>query len=348
MADSNLNLAQPTNFGNLGNLKGNTLTRGIPKAYIPVPKGTIIPAASLASQAAFYAWLQTAATTGLIADSRSNRSFIFNNIDSFKDDTKTMGTVDTGLKQFQGTRYDTKHTFRYLQSYANYIEATSFNNCQNQYDMFILDSNTNLWATPDPAGTGGALALSLAQFIVEDAKAPDDKDPLGVYMISVQFDDRRQLNPASRMFATGLSADALTGLVNAQLSDESATLGTPLSIVTTTDMVITAKAGIQSYDIGSPQAFGSALTAAFFVGKNLSTGAAYTTTIQGQGSIIVGGQTYWYYWLRLSATPASTNIVQVSLAAPSVTNAIIPNFNTVSEQVQVGANGVNCAVKTFA
>ena len=65
------------------------------------------------------------------------------------------------------------------------------------------------------------------------------------------------------------------------------------------------------------------------------------------GTIVNAGQTYYYGKFVLSAAPTATNVVQISLAAPSVVNAVIPNFNVVVEIPSPGVDGANACCHTF-
>lgn len=347
-AASNLMLSTGAGFYNFGNSKQAGLKRGIPRCYILVPKGTVIPASAFVSQAAFYTYL-TASAQGLIADARSNRWFRINKIDTFKDETKKMATVDTGLDQYAGTEYNTKHSFRVpIASQADVIEYKQLDGCEDYSDVIILDTKGQVWYTKDPAGTNGAAALTLAQWKTADFESPDDKDALGVAMFSVQFADRLQLNRNMGLYAAGLSPDNLPGLVNAIITDYTDILGAPLSYVSTTDMIVGVKAADNSYDLVA--IYGAVFTAACFVFSNLTGGVVFGTQplLHGHGAITVGGQAYNYLWFRFGTAPATLQVECAFAANSVITPSIIPNFFTVTERVQLGVNGANNGVLQFA
>lgn len=345
--NSNLNLASYGIYGNTGAIPQN-IEPGIAKAVALVPKGTIIPASAFVSQAALLTYLMASAH-GFLADNRISRFFILNNLDTFEDKTKAMGSTDTGLSQFDTIKFNTKYTFRALTNKANHQEMLSFDN-STRYDCYIWDALTNIWCQQDPAGSGGALALSIEQIRIMDFKPATTKDGLNSYDIAIQFANRNQFNENFGIFNTGINSDAINGLMNAVATDVSATLGTPLTITTTTDIVITLKAGQGSIDLASAafyQTYFTTANKAMLVVTNLTLGTTLTISTLTAGTIVVAGQTYNYLWLVLSAAPTVTNVVQVALAAPSVVNAIVPNFNAVTEIAAYGVNGQNAAVHIF-
>jgi hypothetical protein len=340
---SNVNLANVNIYGNTGNVPVN-LEPGIPKAVALVPKGTIKPAANLVSPTALYTYVQTASAQGFIADSRANRWFAFTDLDDFKDETKAMASIDTGLNQLDITKFNTKFAFRYLSNNANFIEALAFDNAQNFFDCFIFDSQGQIWGRVDPNGNGGLASFSLQQIRVKDAMRPTVKD-INQYAISFQFKNRIQFNENFKIYNAGLDSDAILMLQNGVMKDISSIVGSALSITTTTTVVADFKAGQDSIDVFA--LYGSSLTAGCFTAKNLTLGTTLTISTLTVGTVVSGGQTYNYGKFVLSAAPTATNLVQISLAAPSVVNAVIPNFNIVTEIAQTGIDGANAAVHTF-
>ena len=340
---SNVNAALVNNYGNTGNISQN-VEPASPKAIILVPNGTIIPAADFVNQATLLTYINTASAQGTIADTRTNRWFALLGLDDFKDATKGFNTVDTGLNQFDITKFNTKFTFRYLSNKQNHQELLKFSNT-NAYSAYIVDSAGNLWGRIDPTGAGGLAPFSIQQLFIMDWMAADVKD-FNQYRFAVQFKNRTQFNENFGIYQAGIDSDSLVGLENAVAMDISAVAGTPLSIITTTDVVLTLKAGNGSQDLGL--AYQGSFTAACFVATDLTSGTVLTAAlIHGQGTIIVGGITYNYIWLRHGTAPTATHVVQYTLAAPSVVNAVIPNFNAVTEITQSGVNGSNAAVHTF-
>ena len=340
---SNVNLANTNNTANTGVIVQNVEPQ-IPKAVILVPLGTIIPAATLASQSAVYTYVNAASAQGTIADTRTTRWFALTGLDDFKDETKKNNTVDTGLNQFDITKFDTKVSFRYLTNKQNFQELLKLINT-NGYAVYIVDSAGNLWGRKDPTGAGGLAPYSLLQLFVMDWIMADVKD-FNQYRFSMQFKNRGQFNEDFAIYQAGLDSDSLVGLGNAVATDVSAVAGTPLAIVTTTDVVLTLKAGNGSQDLAL--AYQGLFTSACFVATDLTSGTVLTApAVHGQGTIIIASITYNYVWLRHGTAPTTTHQVQYTLAAPSVVNAVIPNFDYVTEIAQFGVNGANAAVHTF-
>lgn len=343
MTNSNLNLSQYNIFGNTGGVITN-VEPGIPRALVLAPIGTLISAATMDSQQAFYTYVNGATTSGTIADIRRNRMFAFIGLDTFSDETKKMANVDTGLDQFDTVKFNTKYKFRYITNKANHQEALKFDNSQGQYCAFIVDTNGNWWGAQDPAGSGGMVGYNIAQIRVMDFEAYTTKD-FNQYWMTIQFASRAQFNENFGIYAANIDPTTLLGLTNSVLLDVSATLGTPLSITTTTDIVCIMKSGGGSVDM--VQYYLSLFTIGMFTAKNLTLGTTLTISSMTQNSVIVSGQTYYYLWFILSAAPTVGNMVQISLAAPSVTNAVIPKFDSVTEIVNPLVNGANAAVHTF-
>ena len=344
---SNVNLANVNIYGNTGNVPVN-LEPGIPKAVALVPKGTIIPAANLVSPAALYTYIQTASAQGFIADSRANRWFAFIDLDDFKDETKAMASIDTGLNQLDITKFNTKFSFRYLANNANFIEALAFDNTQNFFDCFIVDSLGQIWGRTDPNGNGGLGSFSLQQIRVKDAMRPTVKD-ISQYTISFQFKNRIQFNENFKIYNAGLDSDGIVMSQNGILKDISSIVGTALGITTTTTMVVELKSGQDSQDVFA--AYGAAIQAAgvtFFTNSDL-TAPATTWTIASITfkTVVVASQVYNCMVVVFSSAPTATHKIQLAIAAPSVVNALIPNFNIVTELVQVGVDSANAAVHTF-
>lgn len=343
MADSNINLAGYNNFGNTG-IIGNNVEPGIAKAALAIPYGTVIPPSAFVSQAALLTYL-TAAGHGTNADLRPNRYFLFAILDTFEDKTKAMGSTDTGLYQFDTIKFNTKFSFRALVNKANHQEMLSFDNSQNSYAWLILDDKGNIWGTQDLAGSGGIALYTSLSTRVDDWKQPTTKDGLGSYMFTLQFSNRAQFNENFAIFQANLDPASLPGLKNAVMNDVSAVLGTPLTITTTTDIVCIMKAGQNSIDLA--QYYQAQLTKACFVATNLTLGTTLTISTLNKGTIVVMGQSYSYLWFILSAAPIVGNLVQIALAAPSAVNAIVTNFNSVTEITQTGIDGKNAAVHIF-
>ena len=137
MSYSNDNLNTVVNGGNTGTITSFPKL-GIPTAVALVPKGTVIPAASLVDQATIQAYINGK----LISDTRSDRWFFFNGLDKFTDETKKTASEDTGRYQFEIYNFPNKFSFRMMKNagnMGNYIEATTFSDAQANYDIFFFD-----------------------------------------------------------------------------------------------------------------------------------------------------------------------------------------------------------------
>lgn len=336
---SNVNLNPFIASGNTGTI-GTFPDLGILRTIVLAPKGTVIPQSAMVSQSAFATYVNGK----FINDTYSSRWFAFMNLDKFEDLTKDTSNEDTGRLNLSVYSFPNKFRFRYMEGMGNFIEATNFNNCQGQYDYFFIDDFGNWHGTKDvTGGTNGLAAYTNQQFFIPNRKARTTTTA-NQYMIEVSLADPTQTNGNFKLYAAGTQADSLVMLQNAFLVDVSDTLGTPLSIVTTTTIVVTVKAGQDSYDIA--KAYGSSLTAACFVATNLTTGATLTISTRTYGTIVVSGETYYYYILVLSAAPTAGHVVRISLAAPSVTNAVVTGLNLESLALN-NTNGANCAIHTF-
>jgi hypothetical protein len=336
-SESNVNLNQTLFSGNTGTI-GTFPELGIIETVVLAPKGTVIPASAMVSQSAFATYVNGK----FVNDTQSSQWYAFMNLDKFTDETKKTATEDTGRLNLSIYSFPNKFSFRYMQGMGNFIEATNFNNCQGQFDVFFIDDTGNWHGTLDvTGGTRGLAAYTLQQFFVPNSMRKTTSTG-NQYMIEIQLADPTQMNGNFKLYQANTQADALVMLQNAFLLDVSDVI---IPAVTTTTISFTMKSGQDSFDV--VKAYTSVLTAACFVAYNLTTGSAATIASITKGTSVVAGETY--YWIKavLSVAPTSGDIVRISLAAPSVVNAIIPNFNMVSLPLS-NQNGANCAVHTFA
>ena len=341
MADpiSNINLNMVNNVGNTG-LIPNYAEPGIPVAYILAPLGVVIPPTEMINQSTFNTYL----TARLLNNVRGGRWYALTQIDQFKDDTKAPSKEDTGIFNRVVFQYATLWSARYLQDFGNFQELLEFDECQNEYGLFVVDSSGNIGGTIDPAGTNGLMALSMNQFKVMNIKRRDNKTA-NIYMIDIQFTNATQFNQNYAAYVANINPANLVGLQNAVCQDISTIAHTPLGTTSATDIVITVKTGNGSEDW--IEAYAQSLTAPCFAAYNLTTATTLTINSATFGNFIASGQLYWFAWLILSAAPTAGNLVQVSTASVSVVNGIIPGANIVTEIAQVGVDGANAAVHTF-
>lgn len=347
MAQTNVNQNNQVASGNMGVI-GSFEEPQIPIALVWVPKGTSIPAAQMIDPVTFATYVAGKMNN----DTRSQRWFAHTFLDEFKDNTKAPSSEDTGLVQNKVTSYNPNWSFRVKGTQGNmgnYIESRFLQNAQGKYDVYPIDTAGTWQGCLDTSGGGALLPKTPEQIFIPDMKAKTDKTE-NQYMVEVQFGNRKQFNENYRYYKAGTDPASLVMLQNGILNDVSATLGTPLSITTTTTIVCTAKYGQDSSDLFGD--FGTVLTAACFTAKNLTLGTTLTISTVTFGTIVVAGQTYNYGKFVLSAAPTATNVVQISLAAPSVVNAVFTGaganaLNVVVEIINANANAQNAAVHTF-
>lgn len=336
---SNANLNTVINAGNTG--RTNFPNLGIPNGIFLVPVGTSIPAASYADQATFAAYV----AAKLINPDRTVQWFAVSNLDKFNNETEKTAREKTGRLNLAIYDFPPEFSFRYMLNMGNNIELLNFQNCQGSYDFYLTDTFGNLLFTKDPTGAGAALPFTNQQFYVEQWD-PHTTSTDSAFMLMMTIADPIQWNANFQCYQANYSIDLAKGLQNVVMSDVSATIGTALSITTTTTIVAVAKQGQGSTDFF--QKYGSSLTAPCFIAKNRSLGTILTISTATFGTVSVGGQTYNYGKFVLSAAPASTSVVSIELAAPAVTNAVIPNLNSVTLILNATADGQNAAVHTFA
>lgn len=265
-AVSNVNLDSAQNNGNVGPIK-TTMSLGIVKGMILVPKGTTIPSTSFTSQSAFLTYLLTKTQ----ADTRSSRWYTFGQLDKFNWETKATASEDTGRLNLAIYDFAPKFSVRYMQTIWNFVEAKQFQNCQSFYDVFLVDDNGYVWGTTDTSGAGGLQAFKLQQFYVNNM-IPKTVSNDTQYMITVTLDDPHELNENLKVYEANLNPDNIAGLQNAKMYDITSVTGSALSITTTTTKVFAVKYGQDSRDLVAD--YGSSLTAACFRAYNQTTAAA--------------------------------------------------------------------------
>jgi hypothetical protein len=210
--------------------------------------------------------------------------------------------------------------WRYLTNTGNFIEALNFHNMQNYFNCYFIDLNGTWFGSKDLAGTGMLVPYTIQQLFIGDRMFLTDKK-LNMYPISCQLSNRAQIQENFEYFAAGTDPLEISMLQNVVLNDQTSVLGAALSIDATKDIVITATVGQGSTDF--IDAYGSVLTAPCFVAYNLTTGHHATIASIVIGSIVVTGQLYNYVTITLYAAPTAGDVVNISLAAPSVTFPII-------------------------
>ena len=338
---SNTNLNNLGGGGNTGRVSTKNVPFGIPRAIVLAPVGTVIPQSAMVSKAAFLTYVAAA----LINNVPSQRWQIFNNLDKFTDNTPKPAEEKTGIYNRRIYKFPPEYQWRYLANVYNFIEALSFDGCEYLYQAILLDDFGTAMGTIDPAGTEGLAFRSLTQFFVEDIMLKTVSSDTQLSIVA-NFASRADNNDNLKFYEAGINPMALVGLMNLWLEDVSATVQ-PTGYTSTTDFVITAKAGQGAIDWFAT--YGSTVTAACFIATDLTTGATLTISSVSFFTMSVAGQTYNVVMGVLSAAPTATHVVQIKLATPSAVNVVIPNANVVCEILNPAVNGQggNSACKTF-
>ncbi|MCD6012883.1 MAG: hypothetical protein K0Q79_2745 [Flavipsychrobacter sp.] len=339
-AQSNVNLNPALFSGNSGIIP-NFPDLGILRAIVKVPKGTVIPATAMVSQSAFATYVNA---KFLLPNTDPLKWYFFNQLDGFKENTENAAKEKTGRLNLSVYSFPTSFECRHMVGAGNYIEDTKFNNSQGQFDDFYIDDFGNWHGTVDiTGGTLGLACYTVAQFFVPNRRMRTTSTG-NMYMLETSLADTVQTNGNFKVFVAGTQPDALVGLQNAVLQDISDIIA---PAAPTTTITFTIKSGQDSFDV--VKAYLSTLTAACFVATNLTAGGTAISATPSSittGTNVVSGQTYYWVKAVLSAAPTAGNVVRIALAAPSVVNAIIPNFNMESI-IGNNVNGQNCCIHTF-
>lgn len=337
---SNLNLNLALSAGATG-IIGTFPDLGIIRAIVLVPKYTVIPQSALVSPTAFATYVNAR----FVSDTQSTQWYCFNNLDGLKDLTEKAAKEKTGRLNLSIYTFPQTFECRYMVGMGNFIEAINFQNCQGQYDYFFIDDFGNWHGTRDVSGGTNGLACYTNQQFFVPGRGMRTVGNNNEYMLEISTADPVQTNGNFKLYQAGTQPDAIVMLGNAVLTDISDTVPPAAPTTTITFMI---KSGQDSYDI--VRAYGASFTPACFVATNLTpSGTVISATPSSitTGSNVVGNETY--YWIKavLSAAPTSGNVVRIALAAPSVVNPLIQNFNLASLTLN-NVNGQNCAVHTFA
>lgn len=343
---SNVDLNLNNAWFNTGAVK-NGLKPTKPTTILFVPSGFSFSAADMLTSSSF-----TTAVNSLTTNAtRSQRGFAIMSIDDLKNSTKKTATDDTGTYQLQVTQYPQKWDFivRGTQdNYANYQQMAMMSNMQG-YGFYFIDASGNVFGAP--YATDGSLpCFSLQQFFVEswDVAMPDKT---AHYPASISFLSAQEFIYAGYYACPTLNANALIGLQNVTLYQPPSAAVTAIitanSGSATTDIAVIGKMGGGQYSTTDFfKEYGTLLTKACFVAKDLTAGTTLTISSMVFSSIVVSGIPYYYGYAVLSAAPTSGHVVQLSLASPATVQGIIATW-VVTEVVQLGTDGSNCCVKTF-
>jgi len=344
--DSNVNLNQTIATGQTG-LIASSITPQLIKAVVLVPKGTRIPAADMVSQSAFMTYVN-----GLFQANgpypNSSQWFCLTPLSDFKNATEKDSVWKTAPYNINVFQYPHCYGFNYLSSVENFVEVTSFNNCQGAKDYFLIDFGGNWHGTLDTSGAGGLQAFNNQQFWVGNREPATDKAG-EIYPIMLQLGSALETNGSVKFFQAGYDPSSIPMLQNAIITDVSSVIGSALGAIYTaaTDQVIIIKGGQDSQDL--VKAYGALIVANLttLVSTDLNTSGHPTIASATTGLIVVASQPYYYIDVTYSAAPTTTHKVQLAFANPSVVLPLIPALNYVTAIVQPGVNAANAGVKTF-
>lgn len=321
MATTILNMANCSTQGNTGGTFCNVEPAHILYAFA-VPKGTVVPAASMTTQAVFSAYV----TARLKSDSRTTRWQVTPKLVDFKDNTKepNMEDLDGWENTTQWLPYN--WTFRFANGFSgatknvHQIWRQYINQQQNQYDFFFVDAN-NVWMGTqalDATGAVGLGAVAVSNITVNDYKPATPKTG-NIYTLQLIIQNNADLN---QNFAS-IQSTTQTSTFKA-LTDVSIVVSPVPTTITTTHIYVSGKIGGNTLG----QQFGSTLAAntAWVVLDITNTGKTWTTSAVSYDSV---NDQY-----DLTGSWSAANIgdtVTVGLAAPSVMT-VTPFFaNIVTE-----------------
>lgn len=313
---------------NLANCSTNGNTGAPDCAFIPAqvkywmlfPKGTIVPATSFATQAAFLTYMQGVIWNNL----RSGRVQIIPELSDVTDkskefitvehDNRTIPVIDTPYnlmaQLWQGSNGVSK--WMHGQFYKNFSNQTAV------YDIVMVDINGAFWFTSlGTTNYGDAKVLNLTTFIIEKWKMQDYKDA-NVYPLRIMLGDPKELNGYEAFYTPAQSADYWYSIALVDVVMQGHTnVSTVTSPNSTTHIYVTGFVG------GGSQSQG-AQTLGLTYGTGLDTASYWAVNdMAGGGAVVPSAVTYNatldLYDLTGVFTTGHTYLV--GLAAPSVVTA---------------------------
>ena len=264
-----LNLANCSTQGNTGGTFCNIEPSYILYA-VAVPKGTVIPATAMASQAEFATYVKGA----LWNNSRAQRWQITPKLVDFKDNTKepNMENLDGWENTTQWLPYDWE--FRFANGFSgatknvHQIWRQYINQQQNLYSFFFVDTN-NVWIGTqglDSTGANGLGAIDVSNITINDYKPATPKTG-NIYTLHLIIQNNAQLNG----YYSAMSSTTLTSTFKA-LTDVSIIAGT----TTTTSTNVYVSGMIGGNTLGKQFGTTLASASAWSVIDNTSTGNIFT------------------------------------------------------------------------
>ena len=315
-----LNIANCSTQGNTGGTFCNVEPSYIAYAVV-VPKGTVIPASAMVSQAAFASYVQAR----LYSDSRTTRWQLSPKLVDFKDGTKEPVFED--LDGYQNLTQMPPYVWAYR--FANGFAGATKNihkiwrkyihQQQNLFSFFFIDAN-NVWIgqdTKDNAGLGTLTSIDATSIVVNDWKQATPKTG-NMYALMIGLADNAQLNANYGSVASTTLTSSFKGLIDVTLTK---------GVTTTTSTHIYVSGIIGSNTLGKQ--YGATLAAALtaFVITNKTDGAnAFTIS-----AVSYDATNDQYDITGAWGSSAAGDTVEVSLAAPSVMT-ITPYFAPITTE----------------
>lgn len=303
MAATILNNANCGNSTNMGTADC-PLNPGVILYTIPIPKGYVIPNASLTSNSVFNTKLYTLINA---TDSKSARCYITKLLTEIKDSTGDPVTEDRNNTPYIVT--NKPYNWKWLVNcsfcdYRNMLNLLSL--AQDKFDFLYVDDQFQVWgrAANDTSSLPGMGGFSMAQVFVPDFMTKTTKN-LPKYEIQHNFLNNTQLTLNGVFAQSNFDPTQAHGLIDVVLS-----AGTTSS--TATVLYVQGAYGCAASNLGDT--YGSTLAAA----------AAWSVVPAAGGAAIVpSGVVYnaiLKQWaLTIASTPATALIV--GLAVPSVLTA---------------------------
>lgn len=289
-----------TNYSNTG-VVPCTIEPSIFNYPVAIPKGFVIPNASLTSSAVLNAYI----AAKFIVDSRSARWFILPQITDLKDDTGDP--VTENRNNYVATVQSKPYNWTYRQKTSNCGYKSVYNLIQNKQDLFdiifIDDMGTVIGrAAADSTGAAGLGGFSMFEIFVADwTQKTASANPM--YMISFRLLNNTELTTGSVMMQSNFQYNASTmGLANVTFYQ-----GTTPN--TATHIYVNGTYGCGGTNMGTTWGSTLAATAVFTV-VNATTGATITVS-----AVSYNAQLNEY---DLTITSSTGVAVLVGLAAPSV------------------------------
>lgn len=304
MANTVLNNANCGNSTNMGTADC-PLNPSVILYAIPIPKGYVVPNASISDNATFNTKLYTLINA---TDSKAARCYITKLLTEIKD-----GTGDPVTEDRNNTPYivaNKPFNWKWMVNcsfcdYKNMLNLLSLN--QDKFDFLLVDDNFTVWGTAanDTGGLPGLGGFAMSQVFVPDFATKTTKN-LAKYEFQLNFINNTQLTKNGTFVQSNFNPSLAHGLVDVILA--AGTVGTTSATV----LYVKGSYGCGASSLGDTY------------GATFAVAAAWSIVPAAGGSAIVpSGVTYnsiskeWA--LTITSTPATALVV--GLAVPSVLTA---------------------------